>query len=445
VRGALRLPDTVTNPVSLVGIGVATVAAGLFVVLLLLDWFDFLVNPYLGLLVFVTVPVFFFAGLLLIPVGAWRAARFRRLHPDAPRWPVIDLNRRRQREWAVLVLALPFANVVIVSLAAYGGVHYMESEAFCGQVCHTTMEPEFVAHQQWPHARVACTGCHVGPGVGPFIDSKLNGTRQLYHLATGQVPMPIPAPARSLGRTSETCGGCHMVDRFIGDLVRTIPEYADDEENSDYSMNLRLHVGGARSGIHRHVGLDIEYVTTDPARASIALVRVRDADGGVREFRTDGVTDDDLAAGTLRQMDCLDCHNRPAHTFFFSAARAVDSAVARGEISRDLPFVRREAVAVVGADYIDRKAALEAIEGRLRDFYAQYPDADLGAIARAISASQDAWKQNVFPSMGVTWGAYPNHLGHVDSDGCFRCHDDSHTTSDGAAISQDCELCHAFE
>jgi hypothetical protein len=51
----------------------------------------------------------------------------------------------------------------------------------------------------------------------------------------------------------------------------------------------------------------------------------------------------------------------------------------------------------------------------------------------------------VFPLMRVTWGTYPNQLGHIDTPGCFRCHDDSHKTKDGKAISQDCELCHAIE
>ena len=44
--------------------------------------------------------------------------------------------------------------------------------------------------------------------------------------------------------------------------------------------------------------------------------------------------------------------------------------------------------------------------------------------------------------MKVTWGTYPNHLGHTDSPGCFRCHDDQHATADGVTISQDCYTCH---
>jgi len=449
VRTPVHVPDTVKNPVSLLGMALATATAALFLVLFLLEAFGFLVNPYLGLLVFVTLPVIFLAGLALIPVGAWRTARRRRLYPEAPEWPVIDLRQERQRVVFAAVLALTFVNIVIVSLAGYGGVHYMESREFCGQVCHETMAPEFEAHQVWPHASVACTGCHIGPGVGSFVEAKLAGTRQLYHLMRNQVPRPVPAPVRSLGRTTDTCGRCHWPERFQGSRLRDIREYADDAQNSETVTGLLMKIGspggGPGSGVHRHISLDIEYVTTDEKRQSIPYVRVRDDRGAVREFTADGTTQEQIAGGTRRQMDCVDCHNRPAHTFAFTPQRAVDAAIARGEIARELPFVRREAVAAVSAEYADRTAALESIAARLDDFYRAREGVDARMVARAVSATQQVWARNVFPVMRVAWGTYPNHLGHVDTPGCFRCHDDSHKAADGTTISQDCELCHAIQ
>ena len=47
--------------------------------------------------------------------------------------------------------------------------------------------------------------------------------------------------------------------------------------------------------------------------------------------------------------------------------------------------------------------------------------------------------------MNVTWGAHPSHIGHTDSPGCFRCHDDQHKTPEGRVIRQDCDLCHDIE
>jgi len=425
----------------------ATAAAALFLVLFLLDSFGFLVNPYLGLLVFVTLPVVFLGGLLLIPIGAWRAARRRRLHPELPEWPVIDLRQPRQRTILGIVLSLTFANIVIVSLAGYGGVHYMDSTNFCGQVCHETMAPEFEAHKAWSHANVECTACHIGPGVGSFVEAKLAGTRQLYHLVRGQVPKPVPAPVRSLGRTSDTCAGCHSPQRALGRKLREVHDYADDEQNTESVTTLVMKVGtggGSGSGIHRHVGLAIEYVTLDVKRESIPFVRVTDERGRVREFKTEDATPDALAKGIRRQMDCLDCHNRPAHTFAFTPQRAVDRAIAEGAIPRDLPFVRREAVAALTAEYADKAAALAAIESRLGQFY-QSRGTRPDTVTRAVASTQQVWLSNVFPTMRVNWGTYPNHLGHVDTPGCFRCHDDNHKSGDGAVISQDCELCHSIQ
>src|SRR5262245_29899048 len=204
----------------------------------------------------------------------------------------------------------------------------MERTEFCGQVCHTTMAPEFTAHQAWPHAQVACVGCHVGLGVGSFIDSKVAGSRQLYHLITNQIPRPVPTPIRSLGRTADTCGGCHSARRAGGDRARIVREYANDEANSETVTTMRMHVGnpagGPGAGIHRHLALDIEYVATDAARSTIPYVRVVNARGGAKEYVADGATGAQIAAGIRRRMDCLDCHNRPAHTTFFTPERAVD-------------------------------------------------------------------------------------------------------------------------
>jgi hypothetical protein len=44
--------------------------------------------------------------------------------------------------------------------------------------------------------------------------------------------------------------------------------------------------------------------------------------------------------------------------------------------------------------------------------------------------------------MNVTWGTYPNHIGHEDTPGCFRCHDEEHVGPDGRTITQDCSACH---
>ncbi len=424
---------------------IATAMAIVFVVLAFLDVAGYLTNPYLGLLVFVTIPILFGLGLVLIPIGAWWTARRRRLGQAPPEWPVIDLRNPRQRTTLTAVFVLTIVNLVIVSLAAYGGVHYMESSEFCGQVCHETMEPQAVAHKAWPHAAVTCTQCHVGPGAGAFVDAKLAGTRQLVQLATNRVPKPVPPPADLIQPPSVTCQQCHSPTARIGDELRVVRDYGSDEANTESATTLRLRVGDRFTGIHRHISMDIEYVATDATKASIPVVRVRDAQGAVREYVAEGATGGAAAAGVTRRMGCTDCHSRPAHTFSFTAERAVDSAIGRGAIPRELPFARREAVLAVTGEYASRDAALAAIAERLQAFYSARGTADPALVTRAIAGTQEVWARNVFPQMKVTWGTYPNHLGHTDTDGCFRCHDDTHKTGAGSVISQDCELCHSIE
>jgi nitrate/TMAO reductase-like tetraheme cytochrome c subunit len=437
------LPTAARNPLSLVGVAIATTMATLFLVLLFLELLGYLTNPYLGLVVFVTVPAIFLLGLVLIPLGAWWTRR-RAAGGAPPDWPVVDLRQPRQRSIALVVLALTVVNLVIVTMAAFGGVHYMESASFCGEVCHTTMEPQYVAHQAWPHARVACTQCHIGPGASAFVEAKMAGTRQLFQVMTNRVPRPVPPPDRLIRPAGETCGGCHSPETLRGETIRVLREYSDDESSSEASVTtLRMRLGGpTRAGIHRHLALEIEYVPGDAD--TIPFVRTVYPDGSVREFRS-AEAPSGVAAAPRRRMECIDCHNRPAHTFDATPQRAIDAEIASGRLPRDLPFARREAVAAVSGEYGDRAAALSGIAERLEMVYATRPGVDPALVARAVAAAQGAWSRNVFPPMNVTWGSYSNHLGHLEAPGCFRCHDESHTAADGAVIGQDCELCHSIE
>lgn len=452
MRTSFKFPPAFRHPVTLLGAAIATVMAVLFITLFLLDAIGLVSSPYFGLLLFVAVPVAFVLGLLLIPVGVHLDRRRRRLHPEAPPadWPVFDLRIVRQRQIIAIVVLLTIVNLVLVSIASYGAVHYMETPQFCGQVCHTTMEPQFVAHQSGPHARVACVECHVGPGVNALIESKMAGTRQLWQVIRRTVPKPVRSPVRNMRPARETCEQCHWPEKFHGDETRPIREYAEDETNTETVTPLTLYVGGGSArlgvgtGIHWHMNLDnqIEYVTTDANRENIPYVRLRDHNGTVREYVVDGTTPEKWAAGERRRMDCMDCHNRPAHTFSFTPERAVNDAMAQGRIPRELPFIRREALAAVTGEYGDRVAGLERIAARLREHYRAQPSADARLVERAIVGTQDVWARHVFPAMRVTWGTYPNHIGHIDTPGCFRCHDDEHKSKDGKVIRQDCTLCH---
>jgi hypothetical protein len=304
---------------------------------------------------------------------------------------------------------------------------------------------------------VLCVQCHIGPGAPWFVRSKLSGVRQVFAVMAHTYSTPIPTPVSNLRPARDTCEQCHWPAFFHGDKVVTLREYADDEANTESDTTLQLHIGGGGErvqtgeGIHWHVypGNVIRYWATDDKRQDIARVELTTPDGRTQTFTAEGVTDAQLAGIEPRTMDCIDCHNRPTHTFAASASRAVDGAMANGLIVTTLPYVKKEAVALLTATYSTRQQAREAIASGLTGFYKdKYPEVyakDQAAVTRAVSSTQDLYDWNVFPDMDITWGTYVNNIGHMDSPGCFRCHDGSHTAADGKVIPQDCTLCHSFQ
>jgi hypothetical protein len=450
-------PGRLSHPVTILGAGLATIGAVVFLVVFALDLFGFHTNPYIGILFFLVLPAIFLAGLALVPLGIWLNRRRARSGRAPARWPAIDLNDETTRRTVLGVAVLTLANIIIVSLAAYRGVEYMDSVAFCGQICHEVMEPEFVAYQDGPHSRVTCVQCHIGPGAPWFVKSKLSGTRQVFAVLLNSHSRPIPSPVSDLRPARDTCEQCHWPEKFHGDKVELRRDYASDEANSETVTTLRIHVGGGSeklgvaSGIHWHMNVAnrIEYVATDEKRQTIPWVRLTDRQGRVREFRAPDVTDETLARGERRMMDCMDCHNRPSHPFDPSPERAVDAAIAVGDISRELPFIRRESVAALTERYESRETAETRIADRLRSFYKEnYPAVVTSrgaALERAVARTRALYRRNVFPAMNVSWGTYVNNIGHSSGPGCFRCHDDNHKSRDGAVIRQDCDLCHTIE
>jgi nitrate/TMAO reductase-like tetraheme cytochrome c subunit len=445
-----KLERLVRHPLSIVGALVATTAAVVFIALVIASLAGMFDNPYAGLVVFVAIPALFLVGLLLVPAGMWLEERKLQRHPEAAAgWPVLDFREPRVRRGALLITALTAANLVILLLAGYGSLHWMESPTFCGQVCHTPMHPQFTAWNNGPHARIACVRCHVGEGTAAVVHAKMSGVRQLIEVSTNSFPRPIPPGAKMpAGAQAETCRGCHQPERAVGDRVIAIREYADDESNSETTTVLQMFLGRASSrqqAIHWHAdpAVRVEYVSTDAARETIPYVRVTNADGSVKEYVTKDVTDQAINAGTRRTMDCMDCHNTVGHPISPTPERAVDTAMAAGLISRQLPYARREGVRVLKASYDSEDAALRGIADGFRNFYQSgHGNADPQAIPRAVETLQNLYRRNVFPTMKVTWGTYPDNRGHVTSTGCLRCHDGSHTAKDGSTIRDDCESCH---
>lgn len=437
------------HPLAIAGALIATVFGVLFFAMVIAVLAGLFVNPYAGLVVGVAIPGVFVLGLLLIPAGMWLERR-RLVNDSAVRdWPVLDFRSAGVRRTTLVIVALTAVNVVIVLLAGYSSLHWMESPSFCGQVCHTPMQPQFTAWSGGPHARIACVQCHVGEGAAGFVRAKLAGVSQLVHVIGNSYPRPIPPGAEMLpGQQAETCRGCHQPERTAGDRIRVIREFADDEAGTQATTVLQMHLGASSvvpRAIHWHAdpAIRVEYVSTDAANETIPYVKVTDANGQVKEFVTEGVTDEVIRAGTRRTMDCIDCHNTVGHPIAPSPEQAVDRAVAAGLVRRELAHARREGVRLMKSTYASEDDAERTIDREFRGFYqSRGGPIDEQAVARTVAALQAVYRRNVFPAMNVTWGSYPDNRGHFTSTGCFRCHDDSHKDKSGAAISADCEYCH---
>lgn len=438
------------NPISLAG-GAITSAAGVTMIgYWLVQLFGrFPDNPYLGIIFFLLLPGVFIAGLLLIPVGIWvRRKKLQKAGQIPAEFPKIDLNDRMFRHGLDIVLVATIVNLLVVAMASYQGAAYMDSPQFCGQSCHV-MHPEYTAYKISAHSHVACTECHIGTGAQAYFSAKVNGTKQLIEVAFNRYPTPIPSPVTSLRPARVICEGCHTPAKFVGEKLLVKSNFADDATNTETQTVLVLHLGGEDSlshltGIHGVHLNHMEYVTTDGTRSTIPWVQRQNPDGSETVFASSALNGA-MPNGERREMDCIDCHNRAAHTFA-TAGEALNRSMADGAISTELPFIHKEGLELLNGAYASQDEAKAKIPAQLEAFYkASNPEILTSKAAQVKAAGAELAKiycQNVFPDMKVIWGTHPNNIGHMAYPGCFRCHDGDHVAKDGKSIPQDCANCH---
>jgi hypothetical protein len=432
--------------ISMLGTALVTLAGFSWLFLLPTNLRGRVENPYIGLLLFIVIPVIFFVGLALIPIGVFLAKR----HIAATIETLPD-RKSAFRRAGIFFAVMTVANVIIGSQFSYRAVEHMDTAQFCGQSCHV-MKPEFTAHMSPPHQGVACASCHIAPGATGWVHAKMAGTHQLFSVVFNTYPRPIESAMENnrLVSSADTCEQCHSRERAIGPRLKVLTKYKDDEANTrTETVLMMLAGGGATGGIHgAHMGpgVHIRYAAADKKRQTIPWVEYRNmATGAQRTYIASDAKADAVAALPTFDMQCVDCHNRAAHSFE-QADHAVDAALASGAIAAGLPFVKKTAVELLKADYNSQEEAGQKISEGLAQFYREkYPrifssrSNDIQSAAMALSA---IYGRNVFPDLKVTWGTYPNNLGHMDAPGCFRCHDESHATSDKKTITQDCSTCH---
>jgi len=377
----IKLPKLTYNFISAAGAAIASIIFLLIVVLFLAHIFIDISSPYIGIFLYMVLPPIMTFGLLLIPIGMYR--HWRRIKKgDAityPQWPHLDLNKRSHRNATIVFI---FGTIIFVSasgIGTYQAYHFSESVSFCGTTCHTVMEPEYTTYQNSPHARVHCTGCHVGGGAGWYTKSKLSGAYQVYAVMADVYPRPIPTPIENLRPARETCERCHWPEKFFGSQQFQNDHYLYDENNTHWPINMVMKTGGGDpekheiSGIHWHVssGFEVEYIARDEKRQDIPWVRLinkRTGEETIYRNADDPLEEENCDTTRIRTMDCIDCHNRPSH-IFNSPDYAVDQYIRFGKISKGIPEIKRIAVEALAEDYSSIDDAMAKIPASMDDFY----------------------------------------------------------------------------
>jgi nitrate/TMAO reductase-like tetraheme cytochrome c subunit len=452
-----KSPTLFRNYISFAGALIVTAAVVSILLLFLIELTQRADNPYLGIVTYIILPAFLAFGLIVIVIGMLIERRRRRRSPDSviPPYPKIDFNEPRQRTLALTLTTLAFVFVCASAFGSYRAYEYTESVEFCGEACHSVMKPEFVAFHATSHARIKCVDCHVGHGAESYARSKLSGARQLWALARGSFSRPIETPVHNMRPADQTCEQCHWPSKFHGAQLKTFNHYAYDEKNSLRQTRMLINVGGGDpssgpvAGIHWHMNLgnQITFIAADKQRQVIPWIRVQDRNGNVTEYHDQRrrLNAEQITSGEQRRMDCIDCHNRPAHAYLPPDV-AVDQSFSAGRLDPSLPYLKRQAVEVLNKPYSTEQEALNTIASGLDAFYRtnynQIHSQRGDTIKSAIGETQRIFKTYFFPEMKTDWSTHPNNIGHLYSSGCFRCHDGEHVSDSGKVIRNDCNICH---
>lgn len=445
------------NYISLFGSAIALACLASILLLFLIEITGRRESPYIGIFAWVIIPSILVVSLIAVVLGLLRERRRRqRLAADgAVAYPSIDLNDPQRRKFFLIFLVITFLFVSVSAFGSYQAYEHTESVSFCGETCHAVMKPEFVAFQNSPHASLTCVDCHVGEGARWYVKSKLNGVHQLYSVAFETYDKPIKTPVANMRPARDTCSHCHWKEKFVGTKLKTFNRYAYDEKNSLRQIRMLIDVGGGSPetgpvrGIHWHMNLnnEVTFVASDSQRQIIPWVQAKDRNGNTTVYvaANSTLTPEQINSAPKRRMDCIDCHNRPAH-IYNPPDVAVDNAFTANRLDVSLPYLKRQAIEALSKPYNTEDEALKTIASTLGDYYrtnhaALYSEKRT-SVDGAIAEMQRIFKINFFPEMKTDWQAHPNNIGHLQSSGCFRCHDGEHKSNTGKVISNDCNICH---
>lgn len=452
-------PIVFYNPMTLTGALLAVLSTILIALFVVIEFIVENPNPYLGIVTFIILPSILLLGLFLIAIGAIKENR-RILHKEASKkkLPIIDLNNPKHQ---VATLVFSVGTIVLTVASIFGSFkayEYTDSDEFCGQVCHTVMEPEFTAYKDSPHSKVGCVSCHIGPGTDWFVRSKLSGTYQVYSVLFKKYSRPIPTPVEHLRPAQQICEQCHWPEKFYHENKIVFDFFTQDEKNSEYKLSMNFKVGGGSlelgnsSGIHwvMNIANEISYYAADKDRTIIPWIKVKSRITGKETVYRDTsykFPKESFKPDEIRIMDCIDCHNRPSH-IYQQPNRVINTYMSSNLIDRNLPYIKHIGVQVLESYVQSRETSYKDIKDYITNYYRNnYPeiaDTKQASIEQAVNSLNKIYLRNYFPYMKANWKNYPNHIGHMYSPGCYRCHDGKHVSDEGKVITMDCNACHTI-
>lgn len=456
----MKFPPSSKNWLTLIGAVLAAIALTLIIILFLISTIFNLDDTNLGLFIYIILPGFLVLGLILIPVGIFRERRRMRKTgiTGSKRLPMIDLNDPSHRNAFIIFSISTVVILVLSTLGSFRAYHITESVEFCGKLCHKVMEPEHTAYQSSPHANLLCVECHVGAGASWYVKSKLSGLHQIYAVLADDYNKPIQTPLHDLRPARETCEECHWPQKFYSRSLVTNKYFLADSLNSEWDIILQMKTGpeysamGLREGIHWHINpsVKIDYISENDKRENILYVRYINQDTGetiIYNNKDNQASDSIIINSEMRTMDCIDCHNRPSHNYR-SPTVYFDQAMIAGRISNDIPFIKKTSMEILRGSFTNKDSALTIISEQIHEYYrTSYPEYYLGNRLRldsAVMGISDGFSRNNFPHMKVSYDVYPDHIGHLETNGCFRCHNDQFVSENGRTINKDCDLCHTI-
>jgi hypothetical protein len=342
--------------------------------------------------------------------------------------------------------------LMVLAAAGIAGWEYSNSDHFCANVCHAVHPEESIIHKQSVHARVQCVECHMGRlSTLHLMGLKPTHVNELWGMIVGY---DRPVGSHTLRPSRDNCEACHWPSVEHHDSIAIKKRYEADDKSSESTTRLTLHTGvgtireGNAKGIHWHIQNEVFFKTPAPQQREIPWVQVKKPDGTTVTYvdPTAKVSAEELAKIEPRRVECYDCHNAVGHPFR-NPSRVVDDAIADGRIDRSLPGVKARSEAIIASlgDLSGPRAEREKrVDAALAEASAKAAvKPDLQAKEKAFLAEMKTILMDTsFEEKGFSWKSFPNHAGHLDFQGCFRCHDGKHLNEKGEAIRLQCTLCH---